>query len=53
MKFVVTDFFGIVQASGIMYGMQADNDVLYRGFANQLSHAYSSLYLSDCFLSIL
>ena len=30
--------------------MQVDNDVLYRGIANQPSHTYSSLCLSD-FLS--
>ena len=39
-----------MQARVIIYGMQANNDVLYRGIANQPSHAYSSLYLSD-FLS--
>ena len=33
-----------------MFDMQIDNDVLCRGFANQPSHAYSSLYLSN-FLS--
>ena len=31
--------------------MQVDNDVLYRGIANQPSPAYSSLYLSD-FISL-
>ena len=31
-------------------GMQVDNDVMYRGIANQPSSAYSSLYLSN-FLS--
>ena len=30
--------------------MQVDSDELYRGIANQPTHAYSSLYLSD-FLS--
>ena len=39
-----------VQARVIIFGMQVDNGVLYRGIANQPSHAYSSLYLSD-FLS--
>ena len=34
----------------LIFGMQVDNDVLYRGIANQPSPAYSSLYLSD-FLS--
>ena len=33
-----------------MFGKQVDNDVLYRGIANQPSPSYSSLYLSD-FLS--
>ena len=50
MNILVTDFFGTVQVRVIVYGMQVDNDVLYRGFANQTSHGYSSLYLSD-FLS--
>ena len=36
-----------------MFGMQVDNDVSYRGIANQPSHAYSSLFLSIFFLSIL
>ena len=39
-----------VQAGVVISGMQVDNDVLYRGIANQLSPAYSSLYLSN-FLS--
>ena len=34
----------------IIFGKQVDNDVLYRGIANQASHAYSSLYLFN-FLS--
>ena len=50
MKFFVKDFCEIVQAGVIIFGMQVDNDVLYRGIANQLSPAYSSLYLSN-FLS--
>ena len=45
------DFCETVQARVIIYGMQADNDVLYRGFANQPCHASFSLYLSD-FLSL-
>ena len=45
MKFFVKDFCEAMQARGIIFGMQVDNDVLYRGIANQ-----SSLYLSD-FLS--
>ena len=50
MKFFVKDFCEIVQATVVIFGMQVDNDVLYRGIANQPSPAYSSLYLSD-FLS--
>ena len=50
MKFFVKDFSEIVQARVFIFGMQVDNDVLYRGIANQPSPAYSSLYLSD-FLS--
>ena len=44
------DFSEIVQARVFIFGMHVDNDVLYRGIANQPSAAYSSLYLSD-FLS--
>ena len=47
MKFFVTDFCETVQARVFIFGMQVDNDVLYRGIANQPSPAYSSLYLSD------
>ena len=50
MKFLVKDFFETVQGREVRFGMQVGNDALYRGIANQLSHAYSSLYLSD-FLS--
>ena len=50
MKIFVKDFCETVQARVVIFGMQVDNDVLYRGITNQLSHAYSSLYLSD-FLS--
>ena len=39
-----------MQARVVIFGMHVDNDVLYRGIANQPSPAYSSLYLSD-FLS--
>ena len=52
MKFFVKDYCEIVQAGVVIFGMQVDNDVLYRGIANQPSHAYSSLYLSN-FLSFL
>ena len=50
MKFFVKDFRETMQARIVIFGMQVDNDVLYHGIANQPSHAYSSLYLSD-FLS--
>ena len=50
MKFFVKDFCETVQGIVFIFGMQVDNDVLYRGIANQPSHTYSPLYLSD-FLS--
>ena len=50
MEFFVKDFCETVQARIIIFVMQVDNDLLYRGIANQPSHAYFSLYLSD-FLS--
>ena len=50
MKYFVKDFSEKVQARIFIFGMQVDNDVLYRGIANQPSLAYSSLYLSN-FLS--
>ena len=50
MKFLVKDFCETVQARVVIYAMQVDNDVLYRGLGNQPSPAYSSLYLSN-FLS--
>ena len=50
MKFFIKNFCETVQARVFIFGMQVDNDVLYRGIANQHSPAYSSLYLSD-FLS--
>ena len=50
MKFFVTAFFETVQARVVIFGMQVDNDVLYRRIANQPSPGYSSLYLSN-FLS--
>ena len=50
MKFFVKDFCETVQARIGIFGMQVDNDVLYRGIANHPSHAFSSLYLSN-FLS--
>ena len=50
MKFFVKDFRETVQARVVIFGEQVDNDVLYRGIANQPFPAYSSLYLSN-FLS--
>ena len=50
MKFFVKDFCETVQARVVIFAEQVDNYVLYRGIANQLSPAYSSLYLSN-FLS--
>ena len=50
MKLFVKDFCETVQARVDIFGMQVDNDVLYRGIANQPPHAYSSLCLSN-FLS--
>ena len=47
MKFFVKDFCETVQARVFIFGMQVDNDVLYRGIANQSSPPYSSLYLSN------
>ena len=49
-KFIVKDFCETVQARVVIFVEQIDNDVLYRGIANQPSPAYSSLYLSN-FLS--
>ena len=50
MKFFVKDFCETVQARVVIFSMQVDNDVLYRGIWNQPSPAYSSSSLSD-FLS--
>ena len=49
----VKDFCETVQTRVVLFGMQVDDDVLlYREIANQPSHAYSSLYLSDFLFSI-
>ena len=50
MEFFVKDFYETVQARVLIFGVQVDNDVLYRGIANQPSHVYSLVCLSD-FLS--
>ena len=44
-EFFVKDFCKNVQARVVIFDMQVDNDVLYRGLGNQ-SSAHSSLYLS-------
>ena len=49
-KLFVKDFCKTVQARVVIFGKQVDDDMLYRGIANQPSPAYSFLYLSD-FLS--
>ena len=46
MKFFVKDFSETVQARVVIFGMQVDNDILYRGIANQPTSAHSFLYLS-------
>ena len=53
MKFFVKDFCETVQARVVIFGEQVDNDVLYRGIANQPSPAYSSRINANFFLSIL
>ena len=50
MKFFVKDFCETMHARVVIFGMQVENNVLYRGIANQPSPAFSSLYLSN-FLS--
>ena len=50
MKFFVKDLFETVQTRVVIFGMQVDNDVLYHETANQPSHVYYALYLSN-FLS--
>ena len=50
MKFFVKGFCETVQARVFIFGMQVDNDVLYRGIENKPSPANYSLYLSE-FLS--
>ena len=52
-KKFVKDFSTTVQARIILFGVQVDCDLLYRGIENQPSPAYSFLYLSSFFFSIL
>ena len=47
MNFFVKDCCKTVQARVIIFGKKVDNDVLYLGVANQPSHGYFFLYLSD------
>ena len=47
MKYFVKDFHKTMQARVVIFGMQVDNDTLYREIANQPSDTYSSLYLSN------
>ena len=53
MKFFVKDFCETVQARVFIFGMQVDNDVLYRGIVNQPSPAYLPCICLIFFLSIL
>ena len=46
MKFFLKDFSTTMQGRILIFGMQVDDDLLYRGVGNKLSPAYSSLYLS-------
>ena len=50
MKAFVKDFSTTLLARIVIFGIQGDDDLLYRGIENQASPAYSSLYLSN-FLS--
>ena len=47
MEFFVKHFCKTVQARVDIFGMPVGNDELYCEIANQLSDAYSSLYLSN------
>ena len=40
MECFVKYFYETVQARVLRFGVQVDNDVLYRGIANQRSHAF-------------
>ena len=53
MKFFVKDFWEIMQAGVVIFSKLIDNDVLYHGIGNQPSPAYSSLYYSVFYISIL
>ena len=47
MKYFVKDFLTTMQARILIFGVQVDDDLLYRGIRNQPSPAYSSPYLSN------
>ena len=51
MDFFIKDFCETVQARVFIFGMQVDNDVLYRGIANQSSPAYFPCIYLFFFLS--
>ena len=53
MKIFVKDFCETVQARVVIFGMQIDNDVLYRAIANQPFHADFPYICPNFFLSIL
>ena len=49
----IVDFLTNGQASMLIFGIKADDELLYCGIENQPSSDYSSLYLSNFFPSIL
>ena len=51
MKCFVKDLSTTMQVRMVIFGMQVDDVLLYRGIENQFSPAYSSLNLSN-FLSV-
>ena len=53
MKFFVKDFSETVQARIVIFGMQVDNDVLYREIANQILMLILLCIYPIFFLSIL
>ena len=53
MKFFVEDFCETMQARVVIFGEQVDNDVLYRGIANQPSPLILHCIYPIFFLSIL
>ena len=53
MKFFVNDFCETVQARVVIFGMQVNNDVLYRGIVNQTSPLILPCFCQIFFLFIL